>query len=1025
MMRYLSCIFLCAAIILLSATALSAGTTGKIAGRVVNKDTGEPVAGANVIIVEKQIGAACDNNGRFIIINVPPGKYSVRAQMMGFQTVTKTEVQVHLDLTSTLNFELFQTDTQIKGIVIQSERKLVEKDVTGSEKIVTSETMDRMAVENIQDVVAVTAGAVGSGADMHIRGGRSNEIVYTVDGLSVSNPVDQGFGMSLDMDAVSDMNVSTGGFTAEFGNAQSAIINLITKSGGSDYSGKISLTSDHILSDQNSNYDNVRLSFGGPLIPKGTANQRDKFTFFANVGGTWSDGRYKDFYHVGEGDVLYDLGRTCDLIRNPTPVLREFQVETINNIGGNRDDVLGFDTGDRFNNSYQANIKTKFSLSPKTKFTFSTRGDRSVWIPFSWTGKYALQYTNHWEEEHSQQAITLDHTISPKMFFKIRAGRFNTDLNLNSGVDRDWYFTENNTDWNNPFWNADPSYNNFGVNIPGTSETEILNYFDQYNEDRTVPIFSSPGSHAGSFWDDQTSTYTLKGDLTYQINHIHAAKTGFEIKYNDISKNRLGQPWNIDDTKRLPNYLLGKDIDTTDVNWDHYGCSQDELEDSLAVWGLVTYGQKIYSAQDFQNAIQFAGGTVDGYKARPWQGAFYLQDKMEWEGMIVNAGIRFDAWYLGDFYQVKSDTTGEYIDAEWEKIDYIKQNADGDYELVSEDVEKFQLMISPRLGVSHPITLKDVLHFAYNYQSQLPAMQYVFTSATPKAGSTGTDVGNPNLKPEITKTYEVGIEHQMGEDYVLDVTVFYKNIYNLVSRISCNYANLPDSIAEAGKQYYLYWSDDYGSARGVELTFQKRFSQFWGFNFGYTYSYASGRNSNVHTATENLREFPLSWDVRNNVSLQANFGIPENEEFYLFGLKMPDKFDVSYQFIYYSGTPYTPVAENDHPLDTNSERKPGTSNSNLKLTKKFNLFGKTQFKIFVKLDNLFNETNVNYVDAQTGETQDNGTDTYWENYDLNENGIIDPDIEDTAGAALYLYGLSTPGIYSQGRRIKLGFSVDF
>ncbi len=248
--RYL--LFLGVLFLFVSTSFLSGATTGKIAGRVTNAETGEPIAGVNVIIVNEQIGAACDANGRFIIINVPPGKYDIRAQLMGYQSVTKTGVVVNLGLTTTLNFELKQTDTQIEGVTVKSEGKnLVKQDITGSEDIVTSETMENMAVDNIQDVIAVTAGAVGSGQNMHIRGGRSNEVVYTIDGMSVSNPVDQGFGMDLDMEAVSDMNISTGGFTAEFGNAQSAIINLVTKSGGPQYSGKLKLTSDHLFGVKN------------------------------------------------------------------------------------------------------------------------------------------------------------------------------------------------------------------------------------------------------------------------------------------------------------------------------------------------------------------------------------------------------------------------------------------------------------------------------------------------------------------------------------------------------------------------------------------------------------------------------------------------------------------------------------------------------------------------------------------------------------------------------------------------------
>jgi len=989
---------------------LSAATTGKIAGRVTNAETGLPVAGANVIIVGQQMGAACDDNGRYIIINVPPGTYDIRAQLMGYQSVTKTGVVVNLGLTTTLNFELKQTDTEIEGVTVKSGgRNLVKQDITGTEDIVTSESMENMAVDNIEDVVAVTAGAVGSGQNMHIRGGRANEVVYTVDGMSVSNPVDNGFGMDLDMDAVSDMNVSTGGFTAEFGNAQSAIINLVTKSGGPQYSGKLKMQSDHIFDVNNDNSDEVKLSFGGPIFPGGTQEQKNRYTFFFNVKGGWSDGRYKDYYTVEENDILWPY------LENQEPE----QIDIINSVKGDREEIAGFDVGNRFNNNYQANIKMKFALNPKMRFTVAARGDRSVWLPFSYLNRYALKHYNHWEESHNQQAFTFDHTVSPKMFYKIRGSRFVTDLSLNSGVDREWYFTDENTDWDDPNWNLNPTYNNYGVDIPG--QDEQLTYTDQFGNEKNVPRYSSPGSHAGNFWDDKTTTYTLKGDLTYQINNIHEAKTGFELKYNEIVKDRLSQPWQIDEAKRLPNYLKGRNVDTLGMH-----ISPDDIEQVIQDSNWVAYNKKIYAANTFQNAIEFAGGSKDGYKARPWQGAYYIQDKMEWDGMIVNAGLRFDFWYLGDYYKIKSDSTGEYVDADWGTVQYIKEIDSDTYEIREEKVDKFQLMISPRLGVSHPITLKDVLHFAYNYQSQLPPLQYVFTSSTPEVGTTGTNVGNPNLKPEITKTYEVGLEHQMGEDYTVDVTVFYKNIYNLVSSISNNYALLPDSIAEAGKQYFLYVSEDYGSARGVELTLAKRFSNFWGFNFGYTYSYAFGRNSDVHAARENLREFPLNWDVRHIGNLQANFGIPEDEEFYLFGLKMPDQFNTSFRYQIYSGEPYTPVSENDEALDTNSERKPYTANANLKITKAFNLFGNLKMKLYFQVENLFDKQNINYVNPQTGETQDKGTLTYWETYDLNENGIIDENEgEDDEGAAIYLSSLQNPNIYSQGRTYNFGISFDF
>ena len=995
---------------------LNAGTTGKLAGRVTDINTGEPVIGANVIIIEKQMGASTDDKGRFMVINIPPGTYEVKAFRMGYQAVTITNVKINLDLTTTLNFELKSTDTQIEGITVRAEQKLVEKDITGSEKIITAEDIKQMPVQSIQEIVAVTAGAVGTGENLHIRGGRANEVVYTVDGMSVSNPVDNGFGMQLDMDAVGDMSVQTGGFTAEFGNAQSAIINLVTKSGGPEYSGKFELSSDHIF-DEGNNEDGIKFAFGGPIIPAGSQHQRDKLTFYLNTTGAWTDGRYKDYYALEEDNPLYD----------PLGQLSYFgfgdslhYVNQINSLTEGRDKVWLFDVGDRYVNNYQVNLKTKFQVSPTVKLTAAVRGDRETNLPFSYLNRLSLRYMNHWVTEHNQLALTWDHTLSPKMFYTVRTSRFETNIDLNSGVGRDWYFEGGNVDWNNPTWIENPLANNFGVHIPGAQENQVVEYFDQYHNTQPIPFFTNPGTHAGNFWKDQTITYTLRSDFTYQINEIHQAKTGLEIMYNQIYKDRLTNPWEIDDAKRLPNYLIGKDVDTTGMHIP---------VDSLSYYGYLGWGGKIYTAEDFQDGIHFAGGTIDGYKAYPWQGAFYLQDKMEWEGMIVNAGMRFDFWYLGDKYQVKSDTTGEYINAKWDEVAYIVDDGSGGFITKTEDVKKFQIMVSPRLGVSHPITEKDVLHFAYNYQSQLPPMQYVFTSATPEAGQVGTNVGNPNLKPETTITYEVGVEHQMGEDYLLDVTLFYKNIYNLVSILDNDYSLLPDSIAQAGRQYWLYISEDYGSARGVELTLRKRFSNFWGGTVGYTYSWANGRNSGAHEARDNLREFPLTWDIRHNASVNVDFRIPEDEEFYLLGLKMPDKFYASLLWRIQSGAPYTPITpdpDSNVQLETNSDRLPWTNSADLRVSKSFNLFGDTKFSIFVNVSNLFNTRNINYVNAKTGKTPDKGTFEYWDTYDLNHDGKIEAeDGEDVSGAAIYLAGLSNPNIYSVGRRISLGVRFEW
>ena len=110
---------------------LFAGTTGKIAGNVKDIETGEPLPGCNVQIVNTNMGAATDGNGEYFIINVPPGQYTVRTSMIGYKTVNTTNVQVMVDLTTRLNFSMEQTVLDIgEEITVVAERPLVQKDIT-------------------------------------------------------------------------------------------------------------------------------------------------------------------------------------------------------------------------------------------------------------------------------------------------------------------------------------------------------------------------------------------------------------------------------------------------------------------------------------------------------------------------------------------------------------------------------------------------------------------------------------------------------------------------------------------------------------------------------------------------------------------------------------------------------------------------------------------------------------------------------------------------------------------------------
>ncbi|CUS94476.1 TonB-dependent Receptor Plug Domain, partial [Candidatus Kryptonium thompsonii] len=210
------------------------GNTGKIAGRVTDAQTGEPIVGANIIIEGTYLGAASDLNGNYAIINVPPGVYKVKASAVGYKTVVKEGVKVSIDLTTKLDFQLEQTVIELgQEVVVVAERPLVQKDLTASTAIIGSELIEALPITEFQEVLELQAGVVAG----HIRGGRSGEVAYWIDGVPVTDVYDRSTVISVDRKSIQELQLVSGAFNAEYGQAMSGIINIATKDGGNSLNG--------------------------------------------------------------------------------------------------------------------------------------------------------------------------------------------------------------------------------------------------------------------------------------------------------------------------------------------------------------------------------------------------------------------------------------------------------------------------------------------------------------------------------------------------------------------------------------------------------------------------------------------------------------------------------------------------------------------------------------------------------------------------------------------------------------------
>ncbi len=220
-----------AVLALLSAPALLfGGTVGRIAGRILDGD-GKPVVAATVVVVGTRLGAYTDAEGHYNILNVAPGAYDLKVARLGFDPLTIRNVLVSSDNTTRQDIRMGETTLRAAEVVITAERPPVELASTSSQTTLTSEDIEALPVQELNDVVNLQAGVV----DGHFRGGRSGEVQYQVDGVSVNNAFDNRSIVSVDRSLLQEVQVISGTFDAEYGQAMSGVVNAVLKEGTEEF----------------------------------------------------------------------------------------------------------------------------------------------------------------------------------------------------------------------------------------------------------------------------------------------------------------------------------------------------------------------------------------------------------------------------------------------------------------------------------------------------------------------------------------------------------------------------------------------------------------------------------------------------------------------------------------------------------------------------------------------------------------------------------------------------------------------
>lgn len=817
-------------------------------GRVTDTN-GNPIQFANLLLTETKQGTQTNTQGKYRINQIQPRTYSVTCSMVGYQDQQINSVKINLDETAVLNFTLEIMATKIEGIkIIESGHKYVNRLNTGSSYFVTDELMDEAPIDETIDLLALQPGIYENNGEIYIRGGKPNEVVYFIDGVSINDPLQGSSALTIDKDAIQEIKVITGGYPAEFGNAQSGIINIITKTGTDRYHGKIEFSSDHLLSQDNMNSDKLSFSLSGPLIP----NLKKKITFYMNGAGNWHD--YDNYDFKGA-------------------------------------DIFDFDTGSRTFNLRNGNIKLNFEPNVSNRFSLSARADENKY--FSSADVKILQ---------KQFVLDYRHIFNPSQSLSVKGNYYSKKIGENTaGLDRDDYISQND-EFQLYYSDGD------GLNLSGI---EIDNIID------------------GAYHlDDFIESYGVKADYDFQYNDIHGFKTGLELTSFRTERDRIINPWNID-TYRYQIYLLNNATPADSVFTDSY-------------W------KYLYSEEDIYEAVQLASGETFGNTGQPWLGSYYVQDKMEWEGLISSLGIRFDLMYLGERYKYMND----FNEMDW--IDF-------------KDKDKYKFTVSPRFGISYAVSTKSVVHFSYNVQSQMPQLKNIYTDTSALDAITGelkpgdNIVSNPGLDPRISIGTEIGIQKQLLENTFIDFTAYLKQNYNYTSVTKHISYNDEDIF------WYEYNSNSYGISRGIEFKLQRAETRFLSAFMSYTLSWADGTFSQfVHLQDEDeitLREFALDWDIRHNFTFNGSFTVNKDEEFYIPGTDFILPFnDFSLNVVYNqaTGTPFTMGAE-----DINTHRNNATYILHFKFQKYFSLYKNTRLKTYISINNLLdNQSTTELGDLQ-------------------------------------------------------------
>jgi outer membrane receptor protein involved in Fe transport len=308
--------------------------------------------------------------------------------------------------------------------------------------------------------------------------------------------------------------------------------------------------------------------------------------------------------------------------------------------------------------------------------------------------------------------------------------------------------------------------------------------------------------------------------------------------------------------------------------------------------------------------------------------------------MTANLGVRLDYTNRKGTYFV--DMFSDYF--ELDSIGYAS----------TAPVEPF-LYVSPRVGISHPISEKSKLFFNYGHFYDEPGVLYLYNKRE-RYGGFYDRIENSNLKPQRTIAYELGFEQQFGDDYLLHISGYYRNIINEIMWVSY--------YSESGNLISSYTNGAYADSRGLEAIFEKKLGQFFIGSFSLDYLItSSGVFGNSIYYEDELKTPVMSSSTQSTPGasytflLNLTFKTPREWGTDIFGTDVFGDWILNITHEYRSGQTFT-YNPNSLPGVNNNVRWRPHQNTNLRLSKGFSLLG-YNMEGYMEIYNVFNRKELN------------------------------------------------------------------